>query len=87
MSNTKVKYKTSLKITEEHYNLLQKQINEKCFKEEICRVYVDAEKSLERARWDIYHRYVSHDLRKQLYVYLNDNHIDSAMRNIFGHSE
>ena len=76
-----------MKMTAEHYEQLKTLVKlnaEWCPTEQ---AYLADGRSLERYRWDVLN--ASHPrqvLMRELYEYLNDDHIDTALRKIFSHT-
>lgn len=76
-----------MKMTKEHYAKLYR-LFEKPFQSDVFRLerYKEAGLSMERYRWDMYHEINAPEFKRELYLYLNDNHIDTALRRITGTS-
>lgn len=87
----------SLKIKPEHYDTLERAIRA-CMdarggQDKLDEQYARLGLSKQRLRWDTLRVTLIEDTRgiawicDTLYPYLNDDHIDSALRKIFGHKE
>ena len=74
-----------MKITKDHYNRLQTLINNVIIANPGSKqLYQDKNLSMMRYRWDLYHNATSQDrpLTSELYKYLDDNNIDTALKAI-----
>lgn len=93
-------YTNALRMTKADYERLQAAINSyleqhpEFTHQAMTQLYIDAgsdyRPSLMAYRWEVYHRInepTHYQLSKELYEYLNDDHIDSALRRIFGHTK
>ena len=79
-----------MKITKEDYNRLDRLIKD-CIKRNSIKPIKDYDISPVRYRWDIFHTTLDwlqynnipdYLFIRRLYDYLNDNHMDSALKNI-----
>jgi hypothetical protein len=74
-----------MKMTKDHYNRLKELVdNVITVNPELKQLYHDKNLSMMRYRWDLYH-HATHDDRKltdNLYKYLDDNNIDTALKSI-----
>lgn len=72
-----------MKMTKNDYTRLENRINGYLLKHHADWHLRDTrDKKPMRYRWNLYHLTDSHDL--QLHTYLNDDHIDTALRKITG---
>ena len=75
-----------MKMTAEHFDIIAKRIKETFPAPALASIYVDYKKqglSDMRFRWDLLHAAVSSSfICSDLYSYLNDGHIDTALRKI-----
>ena len=80
-----------MKMTKEDFNSLKLYID--TFLDDDPGILIDYEEGRfaradkvkdlnKRFRWDLYHRIISWDFRSRLYNYLDDTHIDTALRRI-----
>jgi hypothetical protein len=75
-----------MKMTKEHYGVLEEAIREVINKyPDMQQAYKEQGFSSMRYRWDLYHSINrSRSFKIELYTYLNDNHIDTALKRITG---
>jgi len=75
-----------MKMSKNHYNKLESMINEILNNNSgILEKYKNAKMSMMRYRWDLYHTANHKDnssLFHELYEYLNDDNIDTALKKI-----
>jgi len=77
-----------MKITTEHYSYLLSEIDtlldiHNLDVETVKKDYEQKGLSMQRMRWDlVYHAKLTKWICDNLYSYLNDNHIDTALRRI-----
>ena len=78
-----------LKITDEHYDQLKAMVeSSRLYGFELN--YTQMGLSLMRYRWDCLWAInfkIRDELFREMYKYINDDHIDSALRHIFSHKE
>jgi len=74
-----------MKMTKNHYTALQELINQVInHHPTILQEYQNRNLSMMRYRWDLYHAATIHnrELTHEIYQYLDDNNIDTALRSI-----
>lgn len=77
-----------MKITKEHYNIIKNAMQEKAFLLPSIKSHIKYEtrqpKDLEmRIRWDLFYASgISQFVCKDVYIYANDEHIDTALKMI-----
>ena len=82
-----------MKITTQHMMHLERIVTDTlraadCKPESWTRYYVNSGFSFKRARWDALWRTPAAErqaLFDEMYTYMDDTHIDTALRHIFGH--
>jgi hypothetical protein len=76
-----------MKMTNEHYNRLKILVEQTLsMNPNALQSYKDKNLTMMRYRWDLYHTatFKDRDLTSDLYKYLNDNNIDTALKAITG---
>ena len=73
-----------MKITKEHYSILKSKIAELPRNEVLKHKSLQLGKDIDkRFRWDLFHKAsLSRFAVTELYHYVNDDHIDTALKNI-----